>query len=84
MTTKHGANKLRQPAFTDAGSTELPQEWVRELLGGNRQIQLWHFILELLRNNKYFDIISWDGDYGEFVIKVRIFSPSRFYERYLY
>lgn len=51
---------------------ELPQECLQELIGGSKQIQLWHFILELLRDKKYYDIISWDGDYGEFVIKVRM------------
>ncbi|KAI4811083.1 hypothetical protein KUCAC02_014004, partial [Chaenocephalus aceratus] len=34
-----------------------------------RQIQLWHFILELLRKEEYHDVIAWQGDYGEFVIK---------------
>nr|XP_018667184.1 uncharacterized protein LOC778594 [Ciona intestinalis] len=43
--------------------------WLNELCGGNRQIQLWHFILELLQNNEYCEIISWEGDNGEFVIK---------------
>ncbi|XP_007560048.1 ETS domain-containing transcription factor ERF [Poecilia latipinna] len=36
---------------------------------GSRQIQLWHFILELLRKQEYNDVIAWQGDYGEFVIK---------------
>ncbi|KAI6073116.1 Basic proline-rich protein-like protein [Aix galericulata] len=36
---------------------------------GSRQIQLWHFILELLRQEQYRDVIAWQGDYGEFVIK---------------
>ncbi|KAK1151808.1 ETS domain-containing transcription factor ERF [Acipenser oxyrinchus oxyrinchus] len=36
---------------------------------GSRQIQLWHFILELLRKEECHDIIAWQGDYGEFVIK---------------
>lgn len=36
---------------------------------GSRQIQLWHFILELLRKEEYRDVIAWQGDYGEFVIK---------------
>ncbi|XP_048356652.1 ETS domain-containing transcription factor ERF [Sphaerodactylus townsendi] len=36
---------------------------------GSRQIQLWHFILELLRKEEYHDVIAWQGDYGEFVIK---------------
>ncbi|XP_049649264.1 ETS domain-containing transcription factor ERF-like [Accipiter gentilis] len=36
---------------------------------GSRQIQLWHFILELLRKEEYREVIAWQGDYGEFVIK---------------
>ncbi|KAL4658697.1 ETS domain-containing transcription factor ERF-like [Arapaima gigas] len=36
---------------------------------GSRQIQLWHFILELLRKEQYHNVIAWQGDYGEFVIK---------------
>ncbi|MXQ97062.1 hypothetical protein E5288_WYG016548 [Bos mutus] len=36
---------------------------------GSRQIQLWHFILELLRKEEYQGVIAWQGDYGEFVIK---------------
>ncbi|KAG5271515.1 hypothetical protein AALO_G00180890 [Alosa alosa] len=36
---------------------------------GSRQIQLWHFILELLRQEEYREVIAWQGDYGEFVIK---------------
>ncbi|XP_069058188.1 ETS domain-containing transcription factor ERF-like [Pleurodeles waltl] len=36
---------------------------------GSRQIQLWHFILELLQKDEYQNVIAWQGDYGEFVIK---------------
>ncbi|XP_060679348.1 ETS domain-containing transcription factor ERF-like [Hemiscyllium ocellatum] len=36
---------------------------------GSRQIQLWHFILELLQKEEYHNVIAWQGDYGEFVIK---------------
>ncbi|NXW90663.1 ETV3L protein, partial [Alopecoenas beccarii] len=37
---------------------------------GSRQTQLWHFILELLQNEEFRHIISWQwGEYGEFVIK---------------
>ncbi|KTG46865.1 hypothetical protein cypCar_00015637 [Cyprinus carpio] len=36
---------------------------------GSRQIQLWHFILELLQKEEYHGVIAWQGDYGEFVIK---------------
>ncbi|KAM8920680.1 ETS translocation variant 3-like [Pelodytes ibericus] len=37
---------------------------------GSRQIQLWHFILELLQNEEFRHVIAWQqGEYGEFVIK---------------
>ncbi|NWT77212.1 ETV3 protein, partial [Prunella himalayana] len=46
-------------------------EWAykTESSPGSRQIQLWHFILELLRQEQYREVIAWQGDYGEFVIK---------------
>ncbi|KAM9386333.1 ETS domain-containing transcription factor ERF [Pholidichthys leucotaenia] len=46
-------------------------EWAykSESSPGSRQIQLWHFILELLKKEEYHDVIAWQGDYGEFVIK---------------
>ncbi|XP_078391221.1 ETS translocation variant 3-like protein, partial [Cetorhinus maximus] len=36
---------------------------------GSRQVQLWHFILDLLRKEEYREVIAWQGEYGEFVIK---------------
>ncbi|NXI37068.1 ETV3L protein, partial [Galbula dea] len=37
---------------------------------GSRQIQLWHFILELLQKEEFRHLIAWQqGEYGEFVIK---------------
>ncbi|KAM9625254.1 ETS translocation variant 3-like protein [Morphnus guianensis] len=37
---------------------------------GSRQIQLWHFILELLQQEEFRHVIAWQqGEYGEFVIK---------------
>nr|KAF6315998.1 ETS variant transcription factor 3 like [Pipistrellus kuhlii] len=37
---------------------------------GSRQIQLWHFILELLQKEEFRHIIAWQqGECGEFVIK---------------
>lgn len=37
---------------------------------GSRQIQLWHFILELLQKEEFHHVIAWQqGEYGEFVIK---------------
>ncbi|XP_069739293.1 ETS domain-containing transcription factor ERF-like, partial [Phaenicophaeus curvirostris] len=46
-------------------------EWAykAESSPGSRQIQLWHFILELLREERYRGVIAWQGDAGEFVIK---------------
>ncbi|XP_013866734.1 ETS domain-containing transcription factor ERF isoform X2 [Austrofundulus limnaeus] len=51
--------------------TPAETEWAYkpESSPGSRQIQLWHFILELLRKQEYNDVIAWQGDYGEFVIK---------------
>ncbi|XP_008287598.1 ETS domain-containing transcription factor ERF isoform X2 [Stegastes partitus] len=51
--------------------TPADTEWAYkpESSPGSRQIQLWHFILELLRKEEYHDVIAWQGDYGEFVIK---------------
>uniref|UniRef100_UPI00358EC4DC ETS domain-containing transcription factor ERF-like n=1 Tax=Myxine glutinosa TaxID=7769 RepID=UPI00358EC4DC len=37
--------------------------------GSCRQVQLWHFILELLRRREFRNVIAWQGDCGEFVIK---------------
>lgn len=65
------------PGF-QAGATPLPlfpgfafPDWAYkpESSPGSRQIQLWHFILELLRKEEYQGVIAWQGDYGEFVIK---------------
>ncbi|NXL52333.1 ETV3L protein, partial [Podilymbus podiceps] len=37
---------------------------------GCRQIQLWHFILELLQQEEFRHVIAWQqGEYGEFIIK---------------
>ncbi|XP_064330780.1 ETS translocation variant 3-like protein [Phalacrocorax carbo] len=37
---------------------------------GSRQIQLWHFILELLQKEEFRHVIAWQqGECGEFVIK---------------
>jgi len=49
---------------------------MNEIFCGNRQIQLWHFILELLQNSEYCEIISWEGDNGEFIIKVPLFTKQ--------
>ncbi|NXO87355.1 ETV3 protein, partial [Sitta europaea] len=47
-------------------------EWAykTESSPGSRQIQLWHFILELLQKEEFRHVIAWQqGEYGEFVIK---------------
>ncbi|XP_036988459.2 ETS translocation variant 3-like protein [Artibeus jamaicensis] len=37
---------------------------------GSRQIQLWHFTLELLQKDEFHHVIIWQqGEYGEFVIE---------------
>ncbi|KAJ0000048.1 hypothetical protein NQD34_011890 [Periophthalmus magnuspinnatus] len=61
---RRGARERESPGFA------FP-EWAYkpESSPGSRQIQLWHFILELLRKEEYHDVIAWQGDYGEFVIK---------------
>lgn len=47
-------------------------EWAykTESSPGSRQIQLWHFILELLQKEEFRHVIAWQqGEDGEFVIK---------------
>ena len=44
-----------------------------DLMGGNRQIHLWYFILELLQGGKHQEIIEWEGINGEFVIKASFY-----------
>ncbi|XP_026512086.1 ETS translocation variant 3 [Terrapene carolina triunguis] len=54
-----------------AGGYHFP-EWAykTESSPGSRQIQLWHFILELLQKEEFRHVIAWQqGEYGEFVIK---------------
>ncbi|XP_077580957.1 ETS domain-containing transcription factor ERF-like [Stigmatopora nigra] len=36
---------------------------------GSRQVQLWHFLLELLGSGGQDNAISWGGEWGEFVIR---------------
>ncbi|XP_077192860.1 ETS domain-containing transcription factor ERF isoform X1 [Paroedura picta] len=68
--------RCRSPASKRDGTADWRQgfafpDWAYkpESSPGSRQIQLWHFILELLRKEEYHDVIAWQGDYGEFVIK---------------
>ncbi|XP_070622186.1 ETS translocation variant 3 [Erythrolamprus reginae] len=54
-----------------AGGYHFP-DWAykTESSPGSRQIQLWHFILELLQKEEFHHVIAWQqGEYGEFVIK---------------
>uniref|UniRef100_A0A1A7XU60 Ets2 repressor factor like 3 n=1 Tax=Iconisemion striatum TaxID=60296 RepID=A0A1A7XU60_9TELE len=54
---------------TDTGFAFPEWAYKPESSPGSRQIQLWHFILELLQKEEYQGVIAWQGDYGEFVIK---------------
>ncbi|XP_061232788.1 ETS domain-containing transcription factor ERF-like [Neopsephotus bourkii] len=58
---------MKTPA--DAGFAFPDWAYKAESSPGSRQIQLWHFILELLRQERYRELIAWQGDCGEFVIK---------------
>uniref|UniRef100_A0A4W3HCD1 ETS domain-containing protein n=1 Tax=Callorhinchus milii TaxID=7868 RepID=A0A4W3HCD1_CALMI len=44
-------------------------EWAyrSESSPGSRQIQLWHFILDLLQREEYREVICWQGEYGQFL-----------------
>ncbi|XP_027821039.2 ETS translocation variant 3-like protein [Ovis aries] len=64
------------PAISAAGSAWIPglafPDWAykAESSPGSRQIQLWHFILELLQKEEFRHVIAWQqGECGEFVIK---------------
>uniref|UniRef100_A0A8C5IIR0 ETS translocation variant 3 n=1 Tax=Junco hyemalis TaxID=40217 RepID=A0A8C5IIR0_JUNHY len=72
-------------------------EWAykTESSPGSRQIQLWHFILELLQKEEFRHVIAWQqGEYGEFVIKdpdevARLWGrrkckPQMNYDKYYY
>lgn len=61
---------LWRPSGATTNSNNLP-DWAYkpDSAPGSRQVQLWHFILELLQDEQCQEIISWQGDYGEFVIK---------------
>ncbi|NXX75713.1 ETV3 protein, partial [Urocolius indicus] len=57
---------------TEGGGGYHFPEWAykTESSPGSRQIQLWHFILELLQKEEFRHVIAWQqGEYGEFVIK---------------
>ena len=53
---------------------EISSNSIVDLMGGNRQIHLWYFILELLQGENHQEIIEWEGINGEFVIKVSFIS----------
>ncbi|XP_040399736.1 ETS translocation variant 3-like protein [Cygnus olor] len=67
------ADAERQPGERTARSAGLAfPDWAYkpESSPGSRQIQLWHFILELLQKEEFRHVIAWQqGEYGEFVIK---------------
>lgn len=60
---------LRPPCLRSLGFAFPDWAYKPESSPGSRQIQLWHFILELLQKEEYQGVIAWQGDYGEFVIK---------------
>lgn len=68
---------MGEPPAAEAHSRPLPPgvafpDWAykAESSPGSRQIQLWHFILELLQKEEFRHVIAWQqGEYGEFVIK---------------
>uniref|UniRef100_A0A4X2KJV8 ETS domain-containing protein n=1 Tax=Vombatus ursinus TaxID=29139 RepID=A0A4X2KJV8_VOMUR len=79
LSEKLGDQSTCVPKWEEAGESGCLQEkqgfafpdWAYkpESSPGSRQIQLWHFILELLQKEEYQGVIAWQGDYGEFVIK---------------
>uniref|UniRef100_A0A8C5P141 Ets variant 3 n=1 Tax=Jaculus jaculus TaxID=51337 RepID=A0A8C5P141_JACJA len=66
---KAGCSIVEKPE--GGGGYQFP-DWAykTESSPGSRQIQLWHFILELLQKEEFRHVIAWQqGEYGEFVIK---------------
>nr|BAC40936.1 unnamed protein product [Mus musculus] len=66
---KAGCSIVEKPE--GGGGYQFP-DWAykAESSPGSRQIQLWHFILELLQKEEFRHVIAWQqGEYGEFVIK---------------
>uniref|UniRef100_A0A452IG20 ETS domain-containing protein n=1 Tax=Gopherus agassizii TaxID=38772 RepID=A0A452IG20_9SAUR len=64
-----GCRRVRSPAG-GAGLAFPDWAYKAESSPGSRQIQLWHFILELLQKEEFRHVIAWQqGEYGEFVIK---------------
>lgn len=58
------------PVLDSAGYHFPDWAYKTESSPGSRQIQLWHFILELLQKEEFRHVIAWQqGEYGEFVIK---------------
>ncbi|XP_042296278.1 ETS translocation variant 3-like protein [Sceloporus undulatus] len=58
------------PSFWVSGLAFPDWAYKAESSPGSRQIQLWHFILELLQKEECRQVIAWQqGEYGEFVIK---------------
>ncbi|XP_048365270.1 ETS translocation variant 3 isoform X2 [Sphaerodactylus townsendi] len=68
---KAGCSIVEKPEGGGGGGYHFP-DWAykTESSPGSRQIQLWHFILELLQKEEFRHVIAWQqGEYGEFVIK---------------
>ncbi|XP_032627766.1 ETS domain-containing transcription factor ERF-like [Chelonoidis abingdonii] len=64
-----GLRRQSASVWAEAGFAFPDWAYKPESSPGSRQIQLWHFILELLQKEEYQGVIAWQGDYGEFVIK---------------
>ncbi|ELK02711.1 ETS translocation variant 3 [Pteropus alecto] len=82
FTYKFNFNKLVMPnyPFLNVRSSGLAlPDWAcrAQWSPGARQIQLWHFILELLQKEEFRHVTAWQqGEYGEFVIKDRTRWPA--------
>lgn len=68
---QNSGGQLGIVAGSNAGGHQSMPDWAfkPDSAPGSRQVQLWHFILELLNNEQCNDIIRWQGEYGEFCIK---------------
>ncbi|XP_055359546.1 ETS domain-containing transcription factor ERF-like isoform X3 [Betta splendens] len=69
--TRTCSRRVRPPEMKDASSSAvLFPDWAYKPAWspGSRQVQLWHFLLELLGRGEG-GAISWGGEWGEFVIR---------------
>nr|XP_015201501.1 PREDICTED: ETS translocation variant 3-like protein [Lepisosteus oculatus] len=58
-----------RPLLLSAGLVYPEWAYKPDWTPGSRQIQLWHFILELLARDDLGAVIGWQGEWGEFVIR---------------